>query len=630
MTVNKFKVWNTILIILVLNILLPTADVITDLILIGKLYRGVYECKWSEEIEYEKCRNVGPEKYCSVYPEKVSNKSVCGLSQYYCREDWRDSECHTTMGPDRYCSAERVSRGACTEKTQSDSQYFCRYHTIWSTEPEHYRQCKRDSYHFCSDPDNYQDVCGDFFSNPMMAAAMLGPFCLNYIFCFIAFFRLGTKKRLTFIFPLLNLYPQFGKSFKPKLPFRLNILEAVRLILMLLEDPETGMKMKRKYEEDIGLHETFLEAVPTALILTLIWVSPEKDSLQEVIFDGHIVAPPFFLLTYSLSCFSASLGLAKCLKTGVARPISPGGPLDGLFSGRFILALIASASCLVVRIFNPVDTFAVLFLPQLFLAFSSTVDFTKKNSLKILISHPSLLLLPMFTFFTFSKLQCCGDRRVKFSKRFTLINIAISVAGLVAWFVFSFFKIGADFKQLISELKKIDIFDFVLRPTKNFYEIRSYTITLVITSALTLIGILSTIIFLYLDTLCCCCCGCFLSATETLRVFDPDQPERNFIIKDGRVVEVSDEDESVTVVPADNQFGKGNINLQSIEQGNLKVGEIKEDTEIMNVTADNELDYEETLIVNTPNDPDPVNKKYRKTERADYGSVEVEMISEVN
>ena len=91
MAVNKFKV------ILVLNILLPTADVITDLILIGKLYRGVYKCKWSEEIEYEKCRNVGPEKYYSVYPKKVSNKSVRGLSHYYCREHWRDSECHTTI-----------------------------------------------------------------------------------------------------------------------------------------------------------------------------------------------------------------------------------------------------------------------------------------------------------------------------------------------------------------------------------------------------------------------------------------------------------------------------------------------------------------------------------------------------
>ena len=34
----------------------------------------------------------------------------------------------------------------------------------------------------------------------------------SYIFCFIAFFRQGTDKKKTFIFPLLNLYPQFGKK----------------------------------------------------------------------------------------------------------------------------------------------------------------------------------------------------------------------------------------------------------------------------------------------------------------------------------------------------------------------------------------------------------------------------------
>ena len=41
---------------------------------------------------------------------------------------------------------------------------------------------------------------------------MMAPFCLNYLFCFITFFRLGANKRLTFIFPLLNLYPQYGKN----------------------------------------------------------------------------------------------------------------------------------------------------------------------------------------------------------------------------------------------------------------------------------------------------------------------------------------------------------------------------------------------------------------------------------
>ena len=73
-----------------------------------------------------------------------------------------------------------------------------------------------------------------------------------------------------------------------------------------------------------------------------------------------------------------------------------------------------------------------------------------------------------------------------------------------------------------------------------------YTINLVVTSVLTILGILSTVIFLYLDTLCWCCCGCFLSATETLRVFDPDQPERDFIMEAGRVVEVTDEDDLET------------------------------------------------------------------------------------
>ena len=82
-------------------------------------------------------------------------------------------------------------------------------------------------------------------------------------------------------------------------------------------------------------------------------------------------------------------------------------------------------------------------------------------------------------------------------------------------------------------------------------------------------------------------------------------------MEDGRVVEVTDGDESVTVTVTDNQFGKWNILLDSIGNGNLKVEEIQVDTEIMNVTTCNELDYEETLVVNTIQDLDPVNKKDR-------------------
>ena len=63
----------------------------------------------------------------------------------------------------------------------------------------------------CSNDENNENVCG-FSSHPKMATAMLIPFLLNYIVCFITFLRKEKNKKFTFIFPLLNIYPQFGKN----------------------------------------------------------------------------------------------------------------------------------------------------------------------------------------------------------------------------------------------------------------------------------------------------------------------------------------------------------------------------------------------------------------------------------
>ena len=55
---------------------------------------------------------------------------------------------------------------------------------------------------------------GEHVSHPRMATAMLLPFLLNYVVCLYTFFRQErTKKykKYTFIFALLNLFPQFGK-----------------------------------------------------------------------------------------------------------------------------------------------------------------------------------------------------------------------------------------------------------------------------------------------------------------------------------------------------------------------------------------------------------------------------------
>ena len=66
------KVLPKVLPLLLLSVILPTADVGTDLALIIDLYTGLNTtCVESDGIrrdeeEYEKCRNVGADQYCST------------------------------------------------------------------------------------------------------------------------------------------------------------------------------------------------------------------------------------------------------------------------------------------------------------------------------------------------------------------------------------------------------------------------------------------------------------------------------------------------------------------------------------------------------------------------------------
>ena len=55
-----------------------------------------------------------------------------------------------------------------------------------------------------------------------------------------------------------------------------------------------------------------------------------------------------FWITFSLSIFSASFGLAKCLKTGVAGTFQHGGVLDGLCSAQFLLAFLGKGEIYVM------------------------------------------------------------------------------------------------------------------------------------------------------------------------------------------------------------------------------------------------------------------------------------------
>ena len=132
---------------------------------------------------------------------------------------------------------------------------------------------------------------------------------------------------------------------------------ASRIVIFLYRNPAKGTKLKEIFLQNIGLHEVFLEAVPTTLIITAILVINSKfsndSSLDKILFneDSTIVFSPEteFYTTYITSIVSASLGLAKCLKNGVVRPLGPGGCLDGLLSCRHLLAFFASFFCLGAR-----------------------------------------------------------------------------------------------------------------------------------------------------------------------------------------------------------------------------------------------------------------------------------------
>ena len=71
---------------------------------------------------------------------------------------------------------------------------------------------------------------GVHVSHPVFASVLLVPFLLNYVTCWYAFYREARYKKYTFIFPLLNLYPQFGQThFKGKIVgFFISIFQRLR------------------------------------------------------------------------------------------------------------------------------------------------------------------------------------------------------------------------------------------------------------------------------------------------------------------------------------------------------------------------------------------------------------------
>ena len=59
------------------------------------------------------------------------------------------------------------------------------------------------------------------------------------------------------------------------IPFYSLDLEALKVVRMLWKNPIDGQRMMKLYEQQIGLFEIFLEAVPTVFVMTILLLKTE-------------------------------------------------------------------------------------------------------------------------------------------------------------------------------------------------------------------------------------------------------------------------------------------------------------------------------------------------------------------
>ena len=102
--------------------------------------------------------------------------------------------------------------------------------------------------------------------------------------------------------------------------------------------PSLSLYLPLSSSSSLGVDFVYIEiALRYIYISNLKLIEGLDESLAMILTHGNYHQ---FFVTFSFSVFSASYGLSKCLKNGVAGTFKPGGVLDGLCSVQFILAFL--------------------------------------------------------------------------------------------------------------------------------------------------------------------------------------------------------------------------------------------------------------------------------------------------
>ena len=287
-----------------------------------------------------------------------------------------------------------------------------------------------------------------FFFNAhyVWGTMMLVPFLLNHLSCWYVWATTDKRKAFTWVAALLSFYPQFV---------------ACKIIWLIWTDPKKGLQKKQHLQRNLIQMETFMEATPSTLIMVHLLIKKSLAAVGHVIIFDHNdkLDRTLFWVAFSTSIITSSLGLAKNLKVGPCR-ILPAQ--KGYLSLHFLLIFLSCGSTLVAKGFAlaialgqsdgsgywitiaGVIALATVFLPGLLTGLAACWH---KGILRTFFAHPSVFLLPVFSFFTFAsntKVICGGKQEenekepeletfVTFSAKHTAINIAVSCVGLLVY-----------------------------------------------------------------------------------------------------------------------------------------------------------------------------------------------------
>ena len=374
------------------------------------------------------------------------------------------------------------------------------------------------------------DVCTDLSliipwymqGHLIYAGAMTVPLMMQLLSSIFKWVKLekSEDKIWSWIFVLLQLWPQ---------------LRALRWIRLVYKGDPKALEKKNKMMAEIGTTEAFLEAWPSVIIMTCIFIHANQSgqgslNTQAVFGDDSDYSPIKFLFTYLISVATAALGVTKILQIGPCPILSDEGTLGGLLTWRFfinymcVLCSLVSKGTFIAFMFvdstynnlmvETLSTLLLLFIPNILFSFFGILMSTgcnRKRFFSLVLGYPGLWLLSAATFFSVGpkSINCCSQNergsephKLVISKVFTVLNMIVTVISYVITFAVIYYIVESN--NLPNYIKQNIIVGF----------------TEFVVPLLT-ISIIFAIISLLLDLNCCCaqsqkclcscCCGpgCF-------------------------------------------------------------------------------------------------------------------------